>query len=164
MRLGRDGISGLVVLAASLLLFWLTLGLKDSPLVPIGPGFYPRIVLGVTALFALLLVIADLRAQRGRTEAAPAATDASAAAPPNYTLVVLNFALFGLYAAALPGLGFRLATFLYVAVTNAVLAPPRGLRGWTRVLCLAALTALLTHLIFEGQLSVLLPRGRWTGF
>ncbi|MBK8065223.1 MAG: tripartite tricarboxylate transporter TctB family protein [Betaproteobacteria bacterium] len=163
MRLGRDGISGLVVLAASLLLFWLTFGLKDSPLVPIGPGFYPRIVLGVTALFALLLVISDLRAQREGSEA-PAASGAPAPPPPNYTLVVFNFALFGLYAAALPGLGFRVATFLYVAVSNAVLAPPRGLRGWARVLGLAAATALLTHLIFEGQLSVLLPRGRWTGF
>ncbi len=60
MKLSKDGWGGLAVLAASLFLIWLTLGLQDSPLVPIGPGFYPRIVLGITAVFALALVIADL--------------------------------------------------------------------------------------------------------
>ena len=44
--IGRDGWAGLVVLAFCAVLWWLTLGLKDNPLVPIGPGFYPRIVLG----------------------------------------------------------------------------------------------------------------------
>ena len=59
MKLSRDGWAGLVVLAASLVLFGLTLGLKANPLVPIGPGFYPRIVLGVTALLAAVLVVTD---------------------------------------------------------------------------------------------------------
>ena len=52
MRLGRDGIAALVILAASTTLFVLTLGLKASGLVPIGPGFYPRIVLGLTIFLA----------------------------------------------------------------------------------------------------------------
>ena len=42
------------------LLFALTLGLKDSPLVPIGPGFYPRIVLGLSAVLGAALVLIDL--------------------------------------------------------------------------------------------------------
>ena len=42
--LGRDGWAGLVILAFCAILWWLTLGLKENPLVPIGPGFYPRIV------------------------------------------------------------------------------------------------------------------------
>ena len=44
-------------LAASLVLFALTLGLKASPLVPIGPGFYPRIVLGITAVLSAALLV-----------------------------------------------------------------------------------------------------------
>ena len=44
--------------------FALTLGLKDNPLVPIGPGYYPRIVLAVTAAFALALVVSDFLAQK----------------------------------------------------------------------------------------------------
>ena len=52
MKLSRDGWGGLAVLAASLFLFALTLGLKDNPLVPIGPGYYPRIVKASAELLA----------------------------------------------------------------------------------------------------------------
>jgi hypothetical protein len=156
LRLGRDGWAGLAVLAASLVLFGLTLGLKDSPLVPIGPGFYPRIVLGVTTLLAAWLVAADLLAAK-RTARAPAARA-------HYGMVVMMFAVFGLYVIALPLLGFRLATVVYVAAANALLDPPRGARGWARVALVALLTGAVTYVIFERYLTVLLPRGTWTGF
>jgi putative tricarboxylic transport membrane protein len=154
LRLGRDGWAGLAVLTASLVLFWLTLGLKDSPLVPIGPGFYPRIVLGVTALLSAWLVIADVLAAK---RAAPAS-------PVNYGMVALMFAVFALYVLALPLLGFRVGTFAYVAVANALLDPPRGARGWVRVALVALLTSAATYLVFEHYLTVLMPRGSWTGF
>jgi len=156
--LSKDGWGGLVVLATSLLLFWMTLGLKDSPLVPIGPGFYPRIVLGLAAVLGFWIVLSDL-AVRGRRRAA--------AAPPgriNYPAVAIQFAIFGVYVAALAPIGFRLATFLYVAAANALMAPPRGARGWLRVALLAFGTALVTYIVFERYLLVLLPRGRWTNF
>lgn len=154
--LSRDGWGGLAVLAASLLLFGLTLGLKDNPLVPIGPGFYPRIVLGVTAALSLWLVVADVLGRKSR-KPAPSHDH-------NYVLVGLMFLLFGLYCGALAFLGFRLSTFLYVAAANALLDPPRNAKGWARVAVVAALTAFLAHLVFERYLTVLLPRGTWTGF
>jgi len=157
--LSKDGWGGLVVLATGLLLFWMTLGLKDSPLVPIGPGFYPRIVLALTAVLGLWILAADLL---GRGRRAPAAAPAVAQAA-NYSAVAIHFAVFGLYVVALQPLGFRIATFAYVAAANALLAPPRGARGWARVVLLAFLTTLATWLVFERELSVLLPRGRWTG-
>lgn len=156
MRLSRDGWAGLAVLTASLVLFGLTLGLKGNPLVPIGPGFYPRIVLGVTALLAACLVAADLLAtRRGARTRAPRV---------RYGMVVLMFAAFGLYVLALPLLGFRVATFGYVAAANALLDPPRGARGWARVALVALVTAAVTYGVFEHYLTVLLPRGSWTGF
>ena len=154
MKLSRDGWAGLVVLAASLVLFGLTLELRANPLVPIGPGFYPRIVLGVTALLAVLLVVADWYA----------AKKAGPRVPADYAAVVLQFAVFGIYVAALPWLGFRIATFAYVAVTNALMDPPRGARQWARVAAIALASALATYFVFEHYLSVLLPRGRWTDF
>jgi hypothetical protein len=72
--------------------------------------------------------------------------------------------VFGLYAGALPFLGFRVATFLYVAAANALLEPPRGTRGWARTALVALVTAAATYFIFERYLLVLLPRGSWTGF
>ncbi len=152
--LSRDGWGGLVAAAASLLLFWLTLGLKDNPLVPIGPGFYPRIVLGLTALLSLGLLVSDFFAKK------PPRHEARA----NYFAVALHFAVFGLYVAALPALGFRIATFAYVAAANALMDRPRGAKGWARVALIASATALATWLVFERELLVLLPRGRWTDF
>jgi hypothetical protein len=151
--LSRDGWGGLAVLAASLLLFWATLGLKDNPLVPIGPGFYPRIVLGITAVLSLWLVIADVL-----TEKPPPA----ARQPLNYGLVALTFAVFGLYVGALPYVGFRIATGLYIAATSGLLDPPRGARAWLRVALLAAIATAVIYGVFERYLLVLLPRGRWT--
>jgi hypothetical protein len=154
LKLSRDGWGGLAVLAASLFLFALTLGLKDNPLVPIGPGFYPRIVLGVTAVLAFALVVADLLWPKAAT----------ASQGLNYVLVVETFAVFGLYVGALPFIGFRIATFLYVAATNALLDIPRGGKGWGRVLLVAGLTTVIVFYVFERYLTVLMPRGRWTQF
>jgi putative tricarboxylic transport membrane protein len=153
----RDGIAGLAVLAASLVLFALTLDLKANPMVPVGPGFYPRVVLTLTALLSLGLVVSDALSRKRRPKEQPKQKF-------NYPLVAMSFAVFALYAVALPWLGFRIATVLFVGGANALLDPPRGARGWVRPLVLALATTIVTWLVFERWLSVLLPRGRWTGF
>ncbi len=153
--LSRDGWAGLAVLIASLVLFGLTLGLKGNPMVPIGPGFYPRIVLGVTAVLALLLVAADWFAAK---------RPAPPPQPRNYRLVAVMFLAFGVYCGVLPYLGFRVATFVYLAVSNLLLDPPRGARGWGRVGLIALIGTVVIYYIFEHYLLVLLPRGRWTDF
>jgi hypothetical protein len=162
--IGRDGWAGLVILAFCAALWWMTLGLKANPLVPIGPGFYPRIVIGVTALFAVLVVVGDALARRGGAAAGTAAVAERADAAPNYVLVLASFAVFGAYVLALPGLGFRVATFLYVTAAAALLARPLGPRRWLAILVLALLAMAVTYVVFERYLLVLLPRGRWTGF
>jgi len=157
---GRDGIAALVILVASGVLFALTFGLHANPLVPIGPAFYPRIVLGVTAALAVLLLVVDVVAQRRH----PAARPEPAAEPLNYRLVLVAFVVFGLYVAALPHLGFRIATLAFVVAFQAVLDPPRTARHWIVVLAIAAATTVVTYFVFERYLSVLLPRGPWTDF
>lgn len=154
MKLSRDGWAGLAVLAASLLLFWGTLGLKDNPLVPIGPGFYPRILVGVTALFALILLVADW--------VSPARPPSSGTL--NYGLVAAMFALFGLYVGAMPYVGFRVSTLIYIAATNWLLEPAKDTKGWLRVGLVALIATVVVYVVFERYLLVLLPRGRWTDF
>jgi len=153
----RDGIAGLAVLASSLVLFALTLDLKENPLVPVGPGFYPRIVLALTALLSLGLVVSDVLGRKEKPQEKPKQE-------PNFALVAMSFGVFALYCVALPGLGFRVATLLFVGGANALMDPPRGAKGWGRVVLLALATSALTWLVFERWLSVLMPRGRWTGF
>jgi hypothetical protein len=153
LKLSRVGWAGLAALVASLVLFALTLGLKQNPLVPIGPGFYPRIVLGLGAVLAILLIFFDLRSAK------PSAPSAA-----NYALVVLVFVVFGIYIGLMPWIGFRASTFLFVAALQSLLEPPKGFRGWLGVLATALITTAATYILFERYLSVLLPRGRWTGF
>lgn len=158
--MSRDGIAGLAVFAASLALFALTLDLKDSPMVPVGPGFYPRIVLAMTAVLSLGLVVGDLLARRRAVPPAAAAKHEQL----NYPLVAISFGVFALYCVALPGFGFRIATFAYVVASNVLLARPRGAKGWVGAVILGLATSFVTWLVFERYLSVLLPRGRWTDF
>jgi putative tricarboxylic transport membrane protein len=151
--MSRDGITGLVALVTSLVLFALTLDLKPNPMVPVGPGFYPRIVLGVTAVLAAALVLFDLLAKNKTPQAKG-----------RYGLVVAVFAVFGVYVGLLPYLGFRVATVLFVAGLQSTIEPPKGARGWVIVAVTALVTTIVAYYLFERQLSVLLPRGRWTGF
>ena len=144
------------MLAASLFLFALTLGLEDNPLVPIGPGYYPRIVLGVTAVLALAVLLSDLLGKRKREPVAPEKL--------NYGMVMAMFAVFGLYVGALPYVGFRVATLLYVGAAKAMLDVPRSHKGWLRVAAVALIATFVIYVAFERYLTVLLPRGRWTGF
>ena len=150
--LGRDGIAGLVCLGGSLWFLALTRGLPHPALVPIGPGFYPRILLGILVVLSAALVVSDLLSRRR-----------AAAAPARYRLVLLAFAIFAAYVALMPMLGYRVATFLFVGALQATLEPPRGARWWL-VLAVALATTLVTYYVFERYLSVLLPRGRLTGF
>jgi hypothetical protein len=156
LKLSRVGWTGLAAGAASLVLFALTLDLKPNPLVPIGPGFYPRIILGLTAVLAAALVVFDFF---GRHE-----KKAVAGSGANYALVLVVFLIFGVYVGALPFVGFRIATFAFVAALQATLDRPRSARGWIVVAVSAFLTTAVSYVLFERYLQVLLPRGRWTDF
>ncbi len=160
MRLTQNGIAGLVCLALALFLLVLTRGLPQSPLVPVGPDFYPRIVLIVMAVFSAMLVVSDLWPQaKSEAAAAPAAPEKR-----NYRLVVVTYAVFTVYVVLLPLIGYRLATVAFVAALQAVLEPPRGTRGWILVLVSGIASSLVTYVVFNDYLSVLMPRGQWTGW
>jgi len=163
--MGRDSIAGLVCLAASLGLLVATIGLPGpNLLVPVGPGFYPRIILGVTAVLALALIISDVTNRRRKTDTPAATATAATAAAPNYGLVAATFVIFMLYVAALPYVGFRLSTLVFVAALQSTLKPPRSVKQAVIVAITALVTTVVIYILFENYLAVLLPRGRWTDF
>jgi putative tricarboxylic transport membrane protein len=157
--MGRDGYAALALVAASLLLYWATLGLQQHPLVPIGPGFYPRILLGLTAGLSALLGISDVVRRRRRP-----AREEVATRRPDYGLVLRAFVVFGAYVFLLPYLGFRIATFAFLVVMQALLEWPGGARRWIAVLAVALIATAATYAVFELYLKILLPRGRLTSF
>lgn len=162
--LSRDGISGLICLAISLWFLVLTLWLPPATMVPIGPAFYPRLVLALLALLSVILIATDFLAMRRLRAIAPtAAAGRAGAGAPNYRLVVATFIQFGLYIALLPELGFRISTFLFMLALQATLEWPRTARHLGVAIIVAAATSLICHFVFEYYLSVLLPRGTWSG-
>jgi putative tricarboxylic transport membrane protein len=159
MSIGRDGIAGLILLAISLVLLVKSFQLPSLPIVPVGPGFYPAIVLSFMAAASALLVLQDLLKRR------PAAAAGAGDAPPrNYRLVVIAFAIVGAYVVLLPLVGFRVATVLFVGALQAALGRPRTARQWGVLAAIALGTAMVSYFVFERYLLVLLPRGAWTGF
>jgi putative tricarboxylic transport membrane protein len=165
MRLGRDGIAGLIGLAVSLGLLPFAFGLPKLPIVPIGPGFYPTIILIFVAACCALLLLQDVLVQRRAVLTPAPPHDAAAAAPSRaYGLVAGAFLLTGAYIAVLPLLGFRIATALYVAIFQFMLERPRTARQWLVLAAVAVGTSGLVYIAFDKYLSVLLPRGTWTGW
>ena len=160
--LTRDGVAGLVCLAVSIWFLLLTRGLPPAIMVPIGPAFYPRVVLLILALLSLVLIGLDIRAGAQR-RAVAAATPEVAAPQSNYLLVLATFVEFGLYIALLPELGFRIATFLFVLALQLTLEWPRSWKRWAIAVIVAVATPLVCHVVFENYLSVILPRGSWSG-
>jgi hypothetical protein len=161
MKLTRDSASGLVCLAISLAMLALTFRLPPAAMVPIGPAFYPRIVLALVILLSIILVVMDVRAARAAP--AGAAAPAPAGIGPNYRLVLLTFIEFGLYIFLLPGLGFRIATFLFVLALQVTLEWPETVKRWILAVVVAIGTSWICHLVFEDYLLILLPRGTWSG-
>src|SRR5262245_52705034 len=168
MRLGRDGIAGLICLAVSLALLPHAFGLPRLPIVPIGPGFYPAIVLSFMALTSAVLVLQDLLAQRRQApprQAAPAEPNTPAPASTRaYGLVAASFVTIAVYIALLPLLGFRLSTVRFVFVFQMLLERPRSLATLLRQAAVAVGAMAVTYLVFNDYLAVLLPRGSWTGW
>ena len=149
MRLGRDGIAGLIGLAVSLLLLPQALSLPKLPIVPVGPGFYPTIVFVFLGLTSAVLLAQDILAQRRAGSVG---------------LVAAAFLIVAVYIALLPLIGFRIATALFVAAFQLALDRPRTPAQWAMLGGIAVATSALTYLVFETYLLVLLPRGAWTGW
>jgi putative tricarboxylic transport membrane protein len=163
MRLTQNVLSGIICLVLSLGMLVLTRGLPQSSFVPVGPDFYPRIVLVLMAVLSVLLIAADLWPQGAKGAEAPAPA-APASEKRNYRLVGVTYAVFSGYVILLPLVGYRVSTFLFVAALQAVFESPRGLRRWSLILVSALATSLVTYIVFNDYLSVLLPRGHWTGW
>jgi len=157
--LTRDSISGLVCLALSLAMLIMSFGLPPATMVPIGPAFYPRVVLSITAILSAILIVMDVRAARSAV-AVPVAASGPA---PNYRLVLATFVLFGLYIALMPKVGFRISTFLFVLALQITLEWPKGPARWLVAVAVAIGTAWACHFVFDDYLQVLLPRGTWSG-
>ena len=152
--MGRDTAIGVGLLGLCGLLYWQAGLVSVPPFIPIGPSFYPRVMLIFLAGLAVWLIAEDLFKKR-----APAGETKKAAGPaPNYRRVLWGFLLFLGYVACLDLIGFMTSTFLFVLGMSWAIGPRRA-RELPKLFAVAAGTALACYLLFEKYLYVFLPRG-----
>ncbi len=150
----RDTGIGVGLLAFCGFLYWQAGFVSAPPFVPIGPAFYPRVILILLAGLAVWLIAEDLL--RGR---APVLKAAEPVAPtPNYRKVLLGFIVFLGYVAGLSLIGYLTSTFLFVLGLSWTIGP-RNIREMPKLFVIAIVTTLATYLVFEKYLYVFLPQG-----
>ncbi len=150
----RDTAIGVGLLACCAVLYWQAGLVSVPPFIPIGPSFYPRIILVLLAGLTVWLIAEDL-VKKG----SPAREAKKPAGPaPNYRKVLLAFFVFLGYVVALDLIGFVASTFLFVLGLSWAVGP-REFREMPKLVAVAIGTALVTYLVFEKYLYVFLPRG-----
>lgn len=151
-------ISYAVLLVAAVLLYLEASGLPASRWGVLGPGAFPQLVLGALALLSLVAIIDSAR--KLRTAGWPDFGAAVLWWLRARRLVVFLFVVFALYLWAIPWLGFSLATFVFLLVAQAMLAP----RTWFAAavgLVIAVLFSYGMNWLFAEVFLVFLPRGGW---
>jgi putative tricarboxylic transport membrane protein len=152
--MGRDTAIGAGLLGLCALLYWQAGLVSVPPFIPIGPSFYPRVMLIFLAGLAVWLIAEDLFKKRASEREAKR----KAGPAPNYRRVLWGFLLFLGYVACLDLIGFLTSTFLFVLGMSWAIGPQKG-REIPKLFAVAAGTALACYLVFERYLYVFLPRG-----
>jgi len=150
----RDTGIGVGLLAFCGVLFWQTGAISTPPFVPIGPAFYPRVLLILLAGLAVWLFVEDILPGRGPSQG----VKKPAGPPPNYRRVLLAFLVFLAYVASLNIIGYMTSTFLFILGLSWSIGP-RDRRGLPKLVAVSFGTALVIYLVFEKYLFVFLPRG-----
>lgn len=153
--MGRDGWIGVGLLALSGWLYANLDKIPANPLVPIGPAFYPRILLLLIICLTLALIVQDLLAPRKEKHGVKFETLWK-----DYRGTLLSFFLFALYVLLLPRLGYLVSTILFVSSLQWLL----GQLLWRRLpvsVLIGIGTSFVTYVVFEKYLHVFLPRASW---
>lgn len=129
--------------------------LPSSMWEPLGSGSFPRLVLGVLVLLNLGLVVQELRRGLGSPRL-PQGLYRNWLWRHRLALGLLG--LFAIYTLAVPTLGFRLASFIFLILAQ-VLLGARRLRGLTIAIIIALLFSFGIEMLFRDVFTIGLPRG-----
>ena len=150
--MGRDSGIGVGLLVLCGVLYRQAGQIPMPPFVPIGPAFYPRILLVLLVALAIWLIVEDCAAPSRRSRSTHGAPTA------DYRMVLLCFVVFGGYVVGLSLLGYLASTFLFVLSLGWLMGPRRA-GELPKLGAIAGGTTVATYLVFERYLHVFLPRG-----
>lgn len=145
----RDFWIGLGLLGFCALLYQQAGVIPVPPFVPLGPAFYPRVLLMLLAALAVWLIVESV---------VTTPTVSPAAVRLNYRLVAACFGMLAMYIAGISVIGYFPATFLFVLGLAWCMSPRRA-RELPKLVMVAGGTTVGVYLVFERYLRLLLPRG-----
>ncbi|HEV8535462.1 MAG TPA: tripartite tricarboxylate transporter TctB family protein [Candidatus Limnocylindria bacterium] len=151
-----DRTTALGLLAVCGFLFWHTYQIRKPPFAAFeafDASTFPRIVIAALALFSLVLLVrgSGVLIPRRPTRADLIGWLGS------YRFPLISLALFALYAAVMPAVGWFVDTAIYLIAMQLVLQPGRG-RRLAAVLAGSAAFTWALGLAFERFLHIVLPR------
>lgn len=149
-------LSYVAILAASAALFVSAGRIPSSRFETLGAGAFPRFVYGAICLVAVIAIVDALR-KIPRSSWATFGVETVAWAKRS-RLVFVSLAAFAAYIAALPILGFSIASFLFVLVLQVILMPRRPVNIVVAVI-IALIFSFGLNWLFAEVFTVFLPRG-----
>ncbi|WP_349371868.1 tripartite tricarboxylate transporter TctB family protein [Salinarimonas sp.] len=165
-------VSYLAIVAVAAVLFVDAGALPSSRWEPLGAGAFPRLVMGLLVVLGLIAAVdgvVRIARERRRRAASGEATASFGATVGGFLvrrrLVIGAFAAFGVYLGVLRTLGFEIATFLFLVVVMALVAPreKRGAKGLALMVVVALVFSFGLDFLFDRVFNVFLPRGRILG-
>lgn len=145
-----DIIFNVLLLAASIYCYIYIGGADNSTATELGAAFWPRLILG---LMILLLIIGLVNMIRKKDSKGPISGEAVAAFFKSKLLIGMLICV--ATAVVLPYIGFIPTSFLFLVAFGILLGERRP-----HILVLTGVVAtLILYIIFQGPLSIFLPRG-----
>jgi putative tricarboxylic transport membrane protein len=158
--MGRDAVIALIIVATSILLLFNTMGIPTPPIVPLGPAFYPRILLALLLIMGMILFVLDISKRQllgeGKGDKKKALKDKEGYI--RYKKVIWSFIAFGLYILFIPIIGFYSSTAIVLVILQGIL----GYREPKQIplfFMTSMITTVCIYLIFERYLMVVFPKG-----
>jgi hypothetical protein len=151
-----DRLTAIGLLAGCGFLFWQTYQIRRPPFAAFeafDAATFPRLIIVVLALFGLVLLV---RGSGRLLPPQPTRADLVGWLA-RYRLPIISLALFALYAAVMPLVGWFVDTAIYLIAMQLVLQPGRG-RRLAAVLAGSAAFTWILGLGFERFLHIVLPR------
>jgi putative tricarboxylic transport membrane protein len=151
-----DRLTAIGLLGVCGFLFWQTYQIRRPPFAAFetfDAATFPRLILVVLAVFSLVLLV------RGSGRLVPPRPNRADIVDwlARYRLPLISLALFALYAAVMPPIGWFVATASYLIAMQLLLQPGRGRRLATVLAGSVAFTWILGF-AFERFLHIVLPR------
>jgi putative tricarboxylic transport membrane protein len=149
----KDRALSICLLLFCLILYMETFNFAEKTSLQVaGPEAYPRIVLGIIAVFSLIVLV-----QSFLTKANPSAAFEWKGFLNKYGKIILLFLSFGIYVFLLSTVGFIIATLIFMFVGQALLMGLRQPKPVIINICVTSVATFLVYFVFTDFLGIWLP-------